>query len=171
MAKVDSPVDCHIVVLWADTNSPSGHILCVEEAQRFRRPVEFASREGFTTGRLLWAVRVGGKSFYRANIGTRTTSFGINVEERDFQHARRVWNEELVGTYQATFLAHVGDSMLPTVITIFRDVTTEGTASYTTEPRGRKPILIYVVYTFLSSAAAVTFLNIGSAVSRRRKRA
>lgn len=123
------------------------------------------------TGRLLWTVRVGGKSYYRANIGTRATSFGINVEDRDLQRAQRVGNGELLGTYQATYLARVGDSSLPTVITIFRDVTTEGTASYTTEPRGRKPILIYVVYIFLSSAAAVAFLNIGSAISRRRKRA
>ncbi|MFI5113735.1 MAG: hypothetical protein ACHP7J_01230 [Terriglobales bacterium] len=123
------------------------------------------------TGRLLWAVRVGGKSFYRANIGTRATSFGINVEERDFQHARRVWNEELAGTYQATFLAHVGDSMLPTVITIFRDVTPEGTISYATESRGRKPILTYVVYILSGSAVAVVFLNIAGAFSQRRKRA
>jgi hypothetical protein len=113
----------------------------------FDVPLNSLREEVSPTGRLLWAVRVGGKSFYRANIGTRATSFGINVEERDFQHARRVWNEELVGTYQATFLAHMGDSMLPTVVTILRDVTTEGTASYTTEHRGRKPILIYVVYT------------------------
>src|SRR5208283_5015832 len=115
------------------------------------------------TGRLLWTVRIGGKSLYRANIGTRATSFGINVEERDSQRARRVWDEDLVGTYQATFLAHAGDSMLPTVVTIFRDVTTEGATSYTTEIRGRKPILIYVVYTFLGSATAVAFLNIGNA--------
>ena len=123
------------------------------------------------TGRLLWTVRVGGKSLYRANIGTRATWFGINVEDRESQRARRVWDEDLVGTYQATFLAHVGNSMLPTVVTIFRDVTTEGATSYTTEIRGRKPILIYAVYTFLSSAAAVAFVNIGSTISRRRKRA
>ena len=44
MAKVDSPVDCHIVVLWVDANSLGGHILCVEEAKRFRCPVEFDAR-------------------------------------------------------------------------------------------------------------------------------
>jgi hypothetical protein len=135
----------------------------------FDPPLNSLRNEVSPRGRLLWAVRVGGKSLYRANIGTVATWFGINVEERDSRRAQGVWNEDLAGTHQATFLAHVGDSTLPTVVTIFRDVTTEGAISYTTELRGRKPILIYVAYTILSSAAAVAFLNIGSAISRRRK--
>ena len=137
----------------------------------FDVPLNSLRYKALPTGRLLWTVRVGGRSLYRANIGTRATWFGINAEERDSQHARRVWDGDLVGTYQATYVAHVGDSMLPTVVAIFRDVTTEGATSYTTEIRGRKPIFSYVVYTFLSSAAAAAFLNIGGAISRRRKRA
>lgn len=141
----------------------------VKRSIDFDAPLESLRKEASPAARFLWVVRVGGRSYYRANIGTRATRFGVNVEDRDLLRAERVGSGELLGTYQATYLVRGGDSMLPSVVTIFRDVTAEGTISYTTENRGRKPILIYVSYIFLGSVAVVVFLNVGSAFSRRRK--
>jgi hypothetical protein len=137
----------------------------------FDPPLESLRNEASPTGRLRWVARVGGTSSYRANLGTRATWFGVNVEDRDSQRAERVGNGQLLGSYQATYLARGGDSILPTVVTIFRDVTIDGTILYTTETRGRKPILVYVAYIFLGSAALVVFLNVGSTFRQRRKHA
>jgi len=143
----------------------------VKRSTDFDPPLASLRSGSSPIGRLLWVARMGDRSFYRANIGTRVTWFGINVEDHDFQRTERVGSGQLLGSYQATYLARGGASILPTVVTIFRDVSTEGTISYTTETRGRKPILIYVVYSLLGSAVAVVLVNTGNALSRRRKRA
>lgn len=119
--------------------------------------------------RIEWAMRIGGHSHYRANIGTRATWFGINVEDRNPQRAQRIGDGDLQGAYQATYLAFAGNSTLPTVITIFREVTTAGSVSYTIENRGKMPILTYATYIFLGSAIAVVFINVSNAFNRRRK--
>jgi len=139
-----------------------------------RKPTDFDPplnllRDKALKGSPFWAARVGSRSYYRANVGTRATWFGVNVEDSDLQRAERVGNGQLLASSQATYLVRGGNSMLPTVVTIFRDVSTEGKISYSTETRGRKPILFYIAYVSLGSAGIVVFLNVAGAISRRIK--
>ena len=122
-------------------------------------------------GDLLWAIRVGGTSQYESGIGVHATNVGVNAEDGNSgQRSHRVWIGELIGTYQATYIAHFRGTPLPTVICVFRDVTPDGRNSYEVQARGRGPIGTCMLYIALGSAGARVFLKSANVVAKRTKR-
>ena len=143
----------------------------VKKPTDFDQPLNSLRKDVSLQGKSFCAVRLGSRSTSKTDWGTSATSFGINVEDSSFQRAERLGKGELRATYQATYLARTGGSMLPVVITIFKDVTPAGGTQFKTENRGRKPILVYIAYVLLSSAVVVVFLNVTDEFNRRKKRA
>lgn len=120
---------------------------------------------------LLWAVRVGSTSEYKSGIAVHATRFGINAEDRNSeQRAHRLWNGELIATYEATYIARFRGTPLPTVVCVFRDVAPDGTNLYEVQSHGSGPIGIYMLYIAIFSAGALVFLKIVAVVRERNTR-
>jgi hypothetical protein len=102
----------------------------------------------------VWALRVGSASCERPNLSINSASFGVNADNPSFDRARsEVWNRDLYGTYQATYVGWFRGAVLPEVFTVSRNLTRRGDVSYGTWRNGRKPIanylfLILIVGTF-----------------------
>lgn len=123
-----------------------------------------------STRSLAWAVRVGGTSEYKSGPVLHATKFGVNAEGRDSeQRGHRVWNGELFGTYQATYIARYRGAPIPTVVCVFRDVTPDGKNSYEVQDRGSGPIGNYMLYIALGSAAVLVFFRIVNTVAKRNQ--
>jgi hypothetical protein len=123
-----------------------------------------------STSDLLWAVRVGGTSHYKSGLGFHATWFGVNPKGGDSeQRADRLWNGELLGSYQATYIARIRGTRLPRVVCVYRDVTKDGTNSYEVQDRGSGPIGSYMLYIASGSAGVLLFLKIVNVVAKRNK--
>jgi hypothetical protein len=123
-----------------------------------------------STSDLVWAVRVGGASEYKSGLVLHATRFGVNAEDKNSaQRAHRVWDGELFGTYQATYIARYRGTPLPTVVCVFRDVTPDGKNSYEVQAHGSRPIGIYTLYIVLLSAGSLVFLKVAKVVAKRNK--
>jgi len=121
-----------------------------------------------SAGDILWAVRVGGTSRYKSGMVLHTTNFGVNAEDRKFgQRADQVWNGELLGTYQATYIARLRSALFPTVVCVFRDVEPDGKNSYEVQPHGSGPIRTYILYVGLGSAVVLTILKAANVLAKK----
>ena len=122
----------------------------------------------FPTSDLLWAVRVGGTSHYKSAIGFKATWFGVNPGGRTSdQRADRLWNGELLGSYQATYIARFRGARLPRVVCVYRDVTKDGTNSYEVQDRGSGPIGGYMLFIALGSAGILLFFKTAKVAAKR----
>ncbi len=107
----------------------------------------------------VWALRVGGASCERPGLAIVSKSFGVNAYSPSFDRARsKVWDKDLYGTYQATYVGWFPADVLPEVFTVSRDVGHHGDVSYAAWRNGTKPIEKYAMFSLLAGGLAVFFL-------------
>jgi len=146
-------------------------VLVVTAYYGFTKPSDFApTLQLLRAGGLVWAVRVGSASCSNIGIGVQNSSFGVNAENPGFKEGRSgVWNGNLHGTYQATYLAWFRSAHWPAVFTLFRSVRTNGEISFGAWQNGSKPIANYLLYCVLFGVVAVVFFEVVRVLDKRKK--
>jgi hypothetical protein len=108
-----------------------------------------------------WALRVGSASCERPGLAIVNRSFGVNAYSPSFDRAQsKVWNRDLYGTYQATYVGWFPTDVLPEVFTVSRDVGQHGDISYAAWRNGTKPIAKYAFFSLTLGGLAVFFFVI-----------
>ncbi len=109
----------------------------------------------------IWALRIGSESCERPGLPIISKSFGVNADSPSFERARsKVWNQELYGTYQATYVGWFHGESLPEVFMVSRSLTRQGDVSYGTWRSGFKPIAMYLVFIFAIGAGGALFFDV-----------
>jgi len=111
--------------------------------------------------KLVWALRVGSESCERPNLSINSTSFGVNTDNPSFERNRsNVWDGDLYGVYQATYVGWFRGGVLPEVFTASRNLTRTGDVSYDTWRNGFKPVVRYFFLVIGAAAFFVAFFEV-----------
>jgi hypothetical protein len=135
------------------------------------KPIDFdPTLNQLRTDRLALAVRVGTASCSNDMGIQKSSFFGVNGDNANFDLARgAVWNGTLHEAHLATYVAWCRGAHLPTVFTICRTVKPDGETTYGASENGLKPIVRYLLYCSVLGGVALIFLEVVSIVDKRKK--
>lgn len=109
-----------------------------------------------------WVIRIGGSSVHWKDIAFVSNWVGYNVDDAEAQRRRHQVFEAagLTETRSATYLAKFHGSLLPVVITAFRDVNSDGRITYDVVLNGRRPVAFYFLLLVGASIFAIIFFEL-----------
>ncbi len=121
--------------------------------------------------RLGWVIRVGSSSAHWTGAAFVSNSVGYNVDDAESQRRRHAVFDGvgLTETRSATYLAEFRGSVLPVVITAFRDVNPDGRITYDAELKGRRPIASCFLFLAGGSVFAGIFFELVRIAQHRRR--